>query len=137
MKGVYEIFSLPMPIIYPRKTITLLEKKIEKILKNYDSQIQDIWQNADRIINKIAKKQIPDSIDRVFSIATSHLEQDFKSIKEEIVAFEPALENSADVTLGKIQHQFRFLEKKILQASTITQGEKQSLPKQSSAGKGV
>ncbi len=117
MKGVYEIFGLPMPIIYPRKTITLLEKKIEKILKNYDSQIQDIWQNADRIINKIAKKQIPDSIDRVFSIAKSHLEQDFKSIKEEIVAFEPALENSADVTLGKIQHQFRFLEKKILQAS--------------------
>lgn len=117
MKGVYESFRLPMPIIYPRKTITVIEKKIDKILKNYNLKVQDMWQNVDKIINEIAKKQIPKSIDKVFSVATSHLEQDFKSIKQEIMAVEPTLKNSTDVTLRKINQQFKFLEKKILQAS--------------------
>jgi bacillithiol biosynthesis cysteine-adding enzyme BshC len=117
MKGVYESFGLPMPIIYPRKTITIIEKKVDQVLENYDLKIQDIWQNVDRIINEIIKKQIPESIDEVFRSASSHLEQDFQSIKGEIIAFEPTLEKSVDVTLGKIKQNFKFLEKKILQAS--------------------
>lgn len=122
MKGVYESFDLPMPIIYPRKTITLIEKKIDKVLKNYDLQIQYIWQNVDRIINEIAKKQIPDSIEKALSVATVHLELDFEFIKQEILAFEPALENSTDATLRKLNQQFKFLEEKILQASKKRKG---------------
>ncbi|MFQ6113755.1 MAG: bacillithiol biosynthesis cysteine-adding enzyme BshC [bacterium] len=117
MKGVYENFGLSMPIIYPRKSITILEKKIGEVLKNYDLKIQDMWQNVERVITKISKKQIPDSVDRALSTATSHLEKDLQMIKQEIMAFEPSLEKSVEVTLGKIKQKYKFLEKKILQAS--------------------
>jgi bacillithiol biosynthesis cysteine-adding enzyme BshC len=117
LKGVYEIFGLPMPVIYPRKSITLIEKKIERVLKNYGLWVQDIWQNADGIINEIARKQVPESTAEVLRAARSHLEQDFKAITREMIAVEPTLEKSVEASLGKIDQQLKFLEKKILQAS--------------------
>ena len=117
LKGVYESFGLSMPIIYPRKTVTIIEKKIERVLKNYHLKIQELWQNGDGLINEMTKKQIPSSIDKVMNLTKSHLDQDFQSIRQELIAFEPTLENSVNVTTGKITHQVKFLEKKILQAS--------------------
>ena len=117
MKEVYEKFNLPMPIIYPRKSLTLIEKKVDKALKTYSLKVQDIWQNADVKINEIAKEKIPKSLDKAFQTTASHLDKDLTDIKQETLAFEPTLEKSVDLTIGKIHHQIRLLEKKILKAS--------------------
>ena len=117
MKEVYERFNLPMPIIYPRKSLSLIEKKVDKALKTYSLKVQDIWRNADVKINDIAKEKIPQSLDKAFHITTSHLDKDFIDIKQETIAFEPTLEKSVDLTIGKIHHQISLLEKKILKAS--------------------
>jgi len=117
MKEIYKSFDIPMPIIYPRKMVTILEKKIDNVLKTYNLTIQDIWQYVESTINTMAKKQIPKSIVGALSATTSHLEQDFKALKREITAFEPTLENSVAITQGKINQNVRLLERKILQAS--------------------
>jgi bacillithiol biosynthesis cysteine-adding enzyme BshC len=126
MKGVYESFGLPMPVIYPRKTVTVIEKKINSVLENFGAEIQDIWKDVDGIISKSVKKQIPGSIDEVFRNAFSHLEQEFQSIKQEVMAFDPALNKSVDLASKRMNRQMRFLEEKILRAAkkrneTITQ----------------
>lgn len=117
MKGIYDRFSIPMPIIYPRKSLTIIESKIKNVLQKHNVNVQDFWHNFDQTIQTIIKKHIPQSIDNFFSTAASHLKQDFQSIKKEIVSIEPDLENSADLTLEKINQQFKYLEKKILKAS--------------------
>jgi bacillithiol biosynthesis cysteine-adding enzyme BshC len=117
MKGIYDRFSIPMPIIYPRKSMTIIENKIKSVLQKHNLNVQDFWHNFDQIIQTIIKKHIPQSIDKVFSTASSHLKQDFQSIKKEIVSLEPGLEYSADFTLEKINQQFKYLENKILKAS--------------------
>jgi bacillithiol biosynthesis cysteine-adding enzyme BshC len=126
MKGVYESFDLSMPVIYPRKTVTLIENNINYVLENYDINIRDIWDDADKIISETVKKQIPGSIDEVFRNASSRLGQEFQSIKQEIMAFDPTLEKSADLASRRVDQQLKFLEKKILRAAkkrnqTITQ----------------
>ncbi len=117
MKGVYQSFGLPMPVIFPRKTGTLLEKKVKTVMDYYNLRIQDLWQTEDSIITEIVKKIIPDSIDMVLNTATTHLNQDFSSIKQEINAFDPSLKDTVDRTMRKILQQFQYLEKKTIQAS--------------------
>jgi bacillithiol biosynthesis cysteine-adding enzyme BshC len=117
IKGVYQSFNLPMPIIYPRKSLTLIEKNVDKALKTYGLKVQDIWQNADAKINELMKDKLPDSLDNAFKTTASHLENDLTDIKKETLAFEPTLEKSVDQTIGKIHHQMSLLEKKILKAS--------------------
>lgn len=117
MKGIYDRFSIPMPIIYPRKSISIIEQKIKNVLQKHNVNVQDFWHNFDQTIQTIIKKHIPLSIDKFFTSTASHLKQDFESIKKEIVSIDPDLESSADLTLEKINQQFKYLEKKILKAS--------------------
>jgi len=117
MKGIYECFNLPMPVVYPRKTVTLLENRMDRILSRYALTVPDMWQNVDRIITKIVKRQIPESIGDALNAATSHIQQDFASIKKEVAFFEPTLEQPVMRTLGKLNHQLHALERKIQQAS--------------------
>lgn len=126
MKGVYESFGLPMPVIYPRKTVTLIEKHVDNVLKKYDINVRDIWEDTDKKIQEISKKQIPVSIDEIFRAASSHLGQDLQSIKKEIMGFDPTLEKSVDLASRRMDQQMKFLEEKILRAAkkrnkTVTQ----------------
>jgi len=118
MKGVYERFRLPMPVIYPRKNVTIVEKKVDHVLRKYNLRIPDLWSNAAGLIGEITKKQIPDSVDQALRLVLDHLERDFESLKGEIMAFEPTLKDSIDLAKGKMNQQLKFMEKKILQAAT-------------------
>lgn len=117
MKEVYKRFNLPMPIIYPRKSLTLIEKKVNKALKSYSLKLQDIWRNADGKIKEITKEKIPGSLDKALKTIASHLEKDLAGIRQETLALEPTLEKSVDLTIWKIHHQINLLEEKILKAS--------------------
>ncbi len=117
MKEVYERFNLPMPIIYPRKSLTLIEKKVDRALRIYSLKVQDIWQDPDAKINEIAKEKIPKSLDKAFKTTASLLDKNLADIKKETLALEPTLGKSVDLTIGKIHHQISLLEKKVLKAS--------------------
>lgn len=117
MKGVYERFHLFMPVIYPRKSLTLIEKKVDRALKTYDLSVQDMWQEADAKINKIAREKIPESLAKALRASASHLDKDMTDIKQEVSGFEHTLEKTVDLTARKIHHQLNLLEKKILLAS--------------------
>ncbi len=117
MKEVYNRFSLPMPIIYPRKSLTLIDKKVDRTLKTYSLEFQDLWRNTDAKINEIAKEKIPLSLEKAIHTTASHLDKDFKDIRQETLAFEPALEKTVNLTMRKIHHHISLLEKKILKAS--------------------
>ncbi len=122
MRGVYESFGLPMPIIYPRKTVILLEKKVEHVLTGFGLEIQDLNQDVEGLILKIVRDQVPAALDQALKTAASHLEQDLADIRRAAAAVEPTLERSVDSARGKILGQVRSLEKKILQATKRKDG---------------
>lgn len=116
MKDVYTSFNLPMPVIYPRKSLTLIEKKVGKALQAYSLDIQDIWGDADAEIKKIIRDRIPPALANAFSVTTSHIDNDLADIKRQTPPFEPGLEKSVDLTTRKIRQHIRLLEEKFLKA---------------------
>lgn len=117
MKGVYEKFDLPMPVIYPRKSLTVVERKIDRVLAKYHLDIPDLWSGADGIIRSLGQSGVPEPLARAVNLAASHVEQDFEPIIRDVAAFEPTLKESAHLSQGKMIQQLRFLEKKIVQAA--------------------
>ena len=118
MKGVYEKFGLPMPVIFPRRGLTIVEKKIARILEKFGLDIPEFWGGTENLLRSAAKSQIPEALSRALGLAASQVERDFEPLVREISAFEPTLKESARLSQGKIIQQLKFLEKKILQAAT-------------------
>jgi len=117
MKGIYESFDLPMPILYPRHSGTILENKIGRVLDKYGLRLQDLWRDAAGAIGRIAEQQIPDNIRRSLALAGEHLDGDLDALKSAIAAFEPTLGEAAGQSQGKIRQQLEFLDRKVRQAA--------------------
>jgi bacillithiol biosynthesis cysteine-adding enzyme BshC len=117
LKGVYESFGLAMPLVYPRKNLTLLEKSVERILDAHQLQIDDLDGDVELLINALLRKDLPGSLDKAFGSAVSHLEQDFLHIREQLAVYEPTLDRSVQAALGKIKNQIEILEKKAVLAA--------------------
>lgn len=116
MKGIYERFELPMPIIYPRKSMTLLEGKIEKVLDKYELGVPDFWGDIEALVNRVARAQLPETIEDRIARATQAIDQHLQDLQELVTEFEPTLTNAVENMKGKISGQVEGLEKKILQA---------------------
>jgi uncharacterized protein YllA (UPF0747 family) len=107
-----------MPVIYPRKSLTIVERKVDHILKKYHLSVPDLWRNAAGAIGDITKEDIPDSVGRALSHVRDQLERDYAALKSEILAFDSGLAESVDLAKGKMNQQLNFLEKKVRQAAT-------------------
>jgi bacillithiol biosynthesis cysteine-adding enzyme BshC len=117
LKGVYEAFGLPMPVIYPRKSVTIVERKIDHILKKYHLSVPDLWRNTAGAVGDIAKEEVPDAVGQALLLVRDHLERDYARLKAELLAFDPGLAGSADLAEGKMNQQLDFMQKKVQQAA--------------------
>jgi len=117
LKGVYEAFGLPMPVIYPRKNVTIVERKIDHILKKYHLSVPDLWRDASGAMGDITKEEIPDAVGQALLLVRDHLERDYARLKAELLAFDPGLAGSVDLAKGKMNQQLDFMEKKVQQAA--------------------
>ncbi len=115
-RGVYEAFDVPMPAIYPRKSLTLLEKRVGRTMEKYDLSILDLWKPIEPKINELAKKEAPDGLFEPVSAVRDELTRELQTLRERVTQLDPTLEGFVDSTAGKILHQIEGLDKKLTQA---------------------
>jgi len=116
MKDIYQFFELPMPIIYPRKSITILEGKIEKILSKYNLSLIESWKRKEDILNDIIRKHLPQDLENRLTETTKCIAHELDDIGVEVVKFDSTLSDVVSGAKGKVQHQMSLLEKKIIQS---------------------
>ena len=116
MKGIYHAFDIPMPIIYPRKSITLLESKIEKVLDKYALKVTDLWGNIDTLITDITKQQLPSDLEENLENTTSEMIKQFEIFEHTVIELDKSLADTAKNIKSRIRGQMETMEKKILQA---------------------
>jgi len=130
LRGVYEAFAVAMPAVFPRQSMTLLEKKIAHVLEKYHLQIEDFWTAqgtaAEELIGRIVKREAADGLFAPVAAARDELSQRLGELKTRSTAIDPTLGAFIEKEQGKISHQLESIEKKLLQAAkrqneTLTQ----------------
>ncbi len=116
MKGIYKEFGMPMPILYPRKSATLLEPKIQKVIENYGLKIQDFWINAEVLINGILQKQLPEEIEKRIRNTQLCISKNLQALEDVVMEFDSTLHDAVQNANGRILHQVELLESKIVLA---------------------
>ena len=115
-RGVYEAFEVPMPAIYPRKSLTLLEKRVERAMEKYGLSIFDLWKPIEPKITELVKKEAPEGLFEPVSATRDELTRELQTLRERVAKLDPTLEGFIESTAGKILHQLDGLDKKLTQA---------------------
>jgi len=115
-RGVYEAFEVPMPAIYPRKSLTLLEKRVERAMEKYELSLFDLWKPIEPKITELVKKGAPEGLFEPVSATRDELTRELQTLRESVAKLDPTLEGFIESTAGKILHQLDGLDKKLTQA---------------------
>jgi len=117
LRGAYEEFDIPMPVVYPRKGFTLVERHIGSILDRLSLSVQDVWTGLAEKRNALAAEAVPEPLRRVLDTATVNLERDLEAVCREAATMDDSLGQTADGVRRKIQHQLNLIEGKVIQTA--------------------
>lgn len=117
LRGVYDHFGVPMPLMYPRTSATLLDSAAMRFLAKYDVAIESLQAQDDATLNELLKAQIPESVEAAFAEAGRAIDAQMGQVVEAIPAIDPTLENTARSTLSRMQHDLHTLHNKMINAA--------------------
>jgi bacillithiol biosynthesis cysteine-adding enzyme BshC len=117
LRGVYEAFGVPMPLMVPRTTATLLDSGASRFLAKYGVPFQDLRTPDESTLNKLLESQLPASVEESLRDALTQTQQSMARVVEALPSLDPTLEGAARTTLGKMEHELRSLHSKVIHAA--------------------
>ena len=118
LRGVYEHFGVPMPLMYPRATATLLDSAALRFLTKYQLPLEALQPQDEAALNELLKTQIPPAVEASFAdAARSAIDAQMTRVIQAMPALDPTLEGAARSTLGRMQHDLQTLHGKMIQAA--------------------
>ncbi len=117
LRGVYEQFGVPMPLMFPRSTATLLDSGATRFLEKYGVPFLDLRTPDESALNRLLEAQLPASVEQSLRDAASQTQQAMARVIEALRSLDPTLEGAAKTTLGKMDHELRSLHSKVIHAA--------------------
>jgi uncharacterized protein YllA (UPF0747 family) len=117
LRGVYEHFGVPMPLMYPRASATLLDSGALRFLTRYKLPLEALQAQDEAALNELLKTQIPAELEESFADASQAIDAGMSHLIQAMSALDPTLEGAARSTLGRMQHDLQTLHGKMIQAA--------------------
>jgi len=115
--GVYKQFGVPMPLMYPRASATLLDSAATRFLSRYKLAIEELQPQDESALNRLLQTQLPASLEHALKEADEVIHRGMQRVIEAMPALDPTLAGAAKTTLGRMEHDLRALQSKVIHAA--------------------
>jgi bacillithiol biosynthesis cysteine-adding enzyme BshC len=115
LKSVFEFFDIPMPVVYPRASLSLIEEKVKTVFQKYSIDFTDLFQDKEILINSILKDKFPNPLDKILEDKKEQIKQSLHKLENELLSSEPDLKFNIENTRGKIDYELKRLGEKLFQ----------------------
>ena len=117
LKGVYAHFGVPMPLIAPRASASVVDSATLRMLAKYDVPFADYRRQDELTLNHLLERQLPPEVDASFAEATAALVARMEAVTAAAATVDATLENAAKGALGRMQHDLQTLHGKVVHAA--------------------
>ena len=117
LKGVYEHFDVPMPLIAPRISATLVDAAALKFLRRYNIGVETLQAQDESELNRLLGTQLPETVDQAMRAAEETIRGRMRSVKAAVADVDPTLTGAADSTLSRMERDLSNLQNKVIQAT--------------------
>ncbi len=115
--GVYEHFGVPMPLIYPRASATLVDSSAARFLSKYDFPLPELRQQDESALNRLLQSQLPPEVEQSLKDAEEVIRKALQRVIDVMPALDPTLAGAAKTTVGKMENDLRSLQSKVIHAA--------------------
>ena len=113
---LYKIFEIESPIIYPRASLTVVEKNINSILSKYELEVQDVFTEPEKLKTRVVEEASKVKLDELFSDSSNKIEIALDQLKEKLFEFDRTISDASTKYKQKIFNDLENLKAKALDA---------------------
>jgi bacillithiol biosynthesis cysteine-adding enzyme BshC len=117
LRGVYARFGVPMPLMYPRTSATLVDSAALRFLNKYQLPLEALQPQDEAALNELLRLRIPAAVEDAFEAASHAIDAQMTQLGAVLPALDPTLEGAVKSTLGRMQHDLQTLHGKMIQAA--------------------
>jgi len=117
LRRVYEHFGVPMPLMYPRVTATLVDSGALRFLTRYQVPIASLQPRDEAALNELLQSQLPAEVEESFTSAAAAIDAEMARVTRALPSVDPTLEGAAKTTLTRMQKDLESLHGKMIQAA--------------------
>ena len=112
----FRAHGVEMPIVYPRCSVTLVEKKIRKILDKFNLPLEFLQKPFHEVASEVAREGVPQEVERAMEGFRESVSQCTEELGQSVNSIDPTLNAGATQVRSQTFSALEELERKILQA---------------------
>lgn len=116
LRGVYDTFGVPMPVVFPRASVTLVESKVQKVLDRYGLTAADLGSDLDALHRRLVLDQSEHDVEGAFAEAARRLHEAVNALKPVAADVDATLGKSAEATRAALQKELDGLKDRVVRA---------------------
>ncbi len=117
LRAIYAHFGVPMPLMYPRTTATLLDSAAMRFLSRNEVAFETLQAQDEAALNHVLEAGLPPAVDQAYQRTDRTLRDAMQELIEAVPAVDPTLEGAARSVLGRLEHDLEGLHAKIIHAA--------------------
>jgi bacillithiol biosynthesis cysteine-adding enzyme BshC len=116
LRGVFDHAGIPMPVLLPRASLTLVEGRIERLLKKHDLALPMLEQGAERIIEQVLRRKLPKAFVTRQQRVLQTVLKGFGTLKALVATLDPTLAPRVGRAEGMVKRQLTDVERLLLRS---------------------
>jgi len=113
LNPLFELFDLPAPYHKARATLTVVEARFEKQMEEHSIRLEELADDVEQVINRVLAETFPPELEKDFGLLQRTIERQFRTFRQEALAFDPQLEQFGKQIQGKIDYNLKAFEGKV------------------------
>lgn len=115
-KPAYAWANIPMPVIFPRASISLIEPAIQKAMDAFELPLTAFKEDAPKLFRKYAIEHLELDLDKLFTSSTDHVEKAIQQLSEAVTSWEASLQKTAGSTRQTLLKDLDRFKEQIIKA---------------------
>ena len=113
---LYESLAVPMPVIVPRVSVTLVDRKVQRLLRKYHLGLSDCFRGRPSVRAQLGERHLPSRLRRRLETTETRIDKLLAATAPEVRKLDPTLEGAVDTSRRKMLYQFHKLRGKAARA---------------------
>jgi len=114
---LFDLHKLPFPVLWPRKSVTLLESKVTNVLKKHNLSVLDFADDAEVLLGRLIREGEGKALEATSEAVRKAVKDSIERLKVELAEIDPTLEKTTEQVKAKLDLELQNLEKKGIAAA--------------------